>query len=83
MFRDIKEFEKLQRNEDILWYFKVKDSNKFDVLKARTLTFADEFEGDRLDTDKWLTNYYWGDNCCKTGILLREIYRYTLKGKTL
>ncbi|MGD0342885.1 MAG: family 16 glycosylhydrolase, partial [Bacteroidales bacterium] len=49
------------KNEDILWYFKVKDSNKFDVLKNRELTFSDEFDGDKLDTKAWLTNYFWGD----------------------
>ncbi len=72
MFRDIKEYEKLQKNEDILWYFKVKDSDKFDVLKSKTLTFADEFDGEKLDTDKWLTNYYWGDK------LLKD--RYSVEG---
>ena len=29
----------LKKNEDIIWYFKVKDSNKFDILKQRELTF--------------------------------------------
>ena len=61
MFRKIQEFDKIKKNEDILWYFKVKDSNKFDILKERELTFSDEFEGDKLDTGKWLTNYFWGD----------------------
>jgi len=61
MFKQIQEFDKLKKNEDILWYFKVKDSNKFDILKQRELTFSEEFEGDKLDTNTWLTNYYWGD----------------------
>jgi hypothetical protein len=61
MFKQVQEFDKLKKNEDILWYFKVKDSNKFDILKQRKLTFSDEFEGDKLDTKTWLTNYYWGD----------------------
>ncbi len=30
MFKSLQEFDKLKKNEDILWYFKVKDSNKFD-----------------------------------------------------
>lgn len=72
MFREISEFEKLQKDEDIVWYFKMKDSDRFDVLKKKTLTFADEFEGDKLDTDKWLTNYYWGDK------LLKD--RYSVEG---
>jgi hypothetical protein len=61
MFKQLQEFDKLKKDEDILWYFKVKDSNKFDVLKNRELTFSDEFEGDKLNTKTWLTNYYWGD----------------------
>jgi len=61
MFKQVQEFDKLKKNEDILWYFKVKDSNKFDILKHRELTFSDEFEGEKLDTKTWLTNYYWGD----------------------
>lgn len=65
MFKELQEFDKLKKNEDILWYFKVKDSNKFDILKHRELTFSDEFEGDKLDTKIWLTNYFWGDKLLK------------------
>jgi hypothetical protein len=61
MFKEVQELDKQKKNEDILWYFKVKDSNKFDILKQRELTFSDEFDGDKLDTKKWLTNYFWGD----------------------
>ncbi len=72
MFKSIQEFNTLKKNEDMVWYFKVKDSNKFDLLRNRELIFCDEFNGDRLDTSKWLTNYYWGDK------LLHE--RYSVEG---
>ena len=65
MFKDIQEFQKLKKNDDIVWYFNVKDSNKFDTLKKKELTFFDEFDSDKLDTKKWLTNYYWGDKLLK------------------
>ncbi len=65
MFKQLQEYDKLAKNEDIIWYFKVKDSNKFDILKNRELIFGDEFDGDRLDTKKWLTNYFWGDKLLK------------------
>ena len=65
MFKEVEEFEKLKKSEDIVWYFKVKDSNKFDVLKHRELTFSDEFDKEKLDTKKWLTNYYWGEKLLK------------------
>lgn len=55
------QYLKLKKSDDIVWYFKVKDSNKFDWLKQRVLAFSDEFDGDALDQEKWLTNHYWGD----------------------
>jgi hypothetical protein len=65
MFKEVQEYEKLKKTDDIIWYFKVKDSNKFDILKNRELIFSDEFEGDKLDTKKWMTNYYWGEKLLK------------------
>jgi len=65
MFKEVEEFEKLKKSGDIIWYFKVKDSNKFNILKHRELTFSDEFDKDELDTRKWLTNYYWGEKLLK------------------
>lgn len=65
MFKEIQEYNKLKKNKDIIWYFKVRDSDKFDILKSREMTFSDEFEGEKLDTIKWLTNYYWGEKLLK------------------
>jgi hypothetical protein len=65
MFKEIKEYEKLKKSSDIIWYYKVKDSDKFDILKSRELTFSDEFDGEKLNTKKWLTNYYWGEKLLK------------------
>lgn len=61
MFGQQQEYEKLKKSEDIVWFLKVKDSGKFDILKNRELTFSDEFDGESLDTKKWMTNKYWGD----------------------
>jgi hypothetical protein len=65
MFKEFSEFEKLKKSADIIWYLKVKDSDKFNLLKQRELIFSEEFEGDKLDNKKWLTNYYWGDKLLK------------------
>ena len=61
LFTQEQEYLKLKKSDDIVWYFKAKDSDKFNILKERKLTFSDEFEGEALDTKKWLTNHYWGD----------------------
>jgi len=65
MFKEAEEYGKLKKEADIIWYFKVKDSNKFDILKHRELIFSDEFDNDKLDPKKWLTNYYWGEKLLK------------------
>ena len=65
MFTELLEYNELKKNSDIIWYYKIKDSNKFDILKSRVLTFSDEFEGNTLNTKKWLTNYYWGEKLLK------------------
>jgi hypothetical protein len=65
MFREEKEYKKLKKDPDVIWYFKIRDSDKFDVLRNRDLTFYDEFDGEKLDTGKWLTNYYWGEKLLK------------------
>ena len=65
MFKEIQEYNKLKKDKDIIWYFKIKDSDKFDILKSRELTFSDEFDGEKIDMNKWLTNYYWGEKLLK------------------
>jgi hypothetical protein len=80
MFKQVQEYDKLKKNENIIWYFKVKYSDKFDILKNRKLTFSDEFTSDKLDTSKWLTNYYWGEKLLKDRYSVEsDIHAYTEK----
>jgi hypothetical protein len=65
MFKELSEYNVLKKSENINWYFDVKDSKKFDFIKARQITFREEFDGNKLDTGKWLTNYYWGEKVLK------------------
>ena len=61
LFLKEQEYLKLKKSDDIVWYFNVKDSKKFDYLKERELAFSDEFDEDSLNTGKWLTNHFWAD----------------------
>lgn len=83
MYKDIQEFENLRKDPDIVWYFKVKDSKKFDVLKARELTFGDEFDGEKLDTKVWLTNYFYGDKLLKDQYSISPDLHYYTKGENV
>jgi hypothetical protein len=80
MYGQALEYEKLKKNADILWYFKVKDSNKFDSLKDRELTFSDEFNSEKLDPGKWITKYYWGEKLLKDQYSVEsDLHAYTEK----
>ena len=61
MYKQMQDYFTLAKDSDILWYFKTKDSKKFDELKAKKMTFCDDFEGTSLNTNVWVSNYYWGD----------------------
>jgi beta-glucanase (GH16 family) len=56
----LKEYEQLKDSEDMQWYFKNQHSSKFDFYRKWEKSFFDDFKGNALDTDKWLTTYYWG-----------------------
>jgi beta-glucanase (GH16 family) len=79
MFKEAQQYETLKKSADIIWYFKVKDSNKFDVLKHRELTFSDEFDKDKLEKT-WLTNYFWGEKLLKDRYSVEsDLHLYTEK----
>ena len=54
------EYVKLQKNKELKWYFDTLKKKDFKELKAWTKTFEDDFEMSTLDTNKWMTGYYWG-----------------------
>ena len=56
------EFKRIKKSPDLINYLKLKGREaKFASLKAWNLEFEDHFTDEKLDTDKWLTRYYWGD----------------------
>lgn len=58
----------LKNSDKFKWYFKTRNSRKFEEIKRWNLTFSDEFESRQLDKKKWLTRYFWGE------ALLHESY---------
>jgi beta-glucanase (GH16 family) len=83
MFVSEQEYEKLKKSDNIVWYLKVKDSDKFDLIKNRELTFSDEFEGESLDKNRWLTNHYWADKLFKDHYSQEtDLHCYTDKDNT-
>ncbi|MDG5800158.1 family 16 glycosylhydrolase [Marinilabiliaceae bacterium ANBcel2] len=56
----IEEYNSLKKNRDIRWYLEKQKSNAFKEISKWELAFKDNFEGLKLNHDKWMTGYYWG-----------------------
>jgi hypothetical protein len=67
-FKKEAKYNELAKSDKIRWYFKTKDSRKFDEIKRWDLTFEDDFNGKKPDSSKWLTRYFWGE------VLLNDSY---------
>lgn len=59
-YKQQQEYLELKNSDKIKWYFKLEKSNIFDEIKNWELTFEDQFDGQKLDTGKWQTGYFWG-----------------------
>ncbi len=73
----------LKKSEKIVWFFGLKDSAKFDELKNWKLTFEDDFSSGRLDREKWMTRYYWGDAILKDSYSLAHEKHFFTDGDNL
>lgn len=62
------EYEQLKKSQHLIWYFKIKDDPKFKDLREWNLVFEDHFDKGKLDSEKWITRYFWGE------VLMGESY---------
>jgi len=53
-------YNELSKSDDIKWYLAIKDSNKFDEIKAWKLTFEDDFTSGKVEEEKWMNSFFWG-----------------------
>lgn len=60
-YQKLQEFNKLNQSEKIKWYFKAVKTDKFKEIKKWNLTFSEDFESKKLDSQKWLTKLFWGE----------------------
>ncbi|MBN1988001.1 MAG: family 16 glycosylhydrolase [Bacteroidales bacterium] len=77
-FKKLQEYNTIKNSEKVKWFYKVKDSSKFDKLKQWELTFADDFEDKSLDHSKWIPRYFWGEAILNKGYsMANESHCYT------
>ena len=78
------EFKALQKSPKLTWYFKAKAREpQFAPVKAWQLQFEDHFAGNKLDEEKWLTRYYWGDKLLNDSYSLMGDKHYITQGNNI
>jgi hypothetical protein len=82
-FAQLDEFERLKSSENIKWFFASFNHKKFDWFRTWKLSFNDEFEDGKLDTEKWLTRYYWGNEMIQKTYSLENEKHYISDGDNL
>ena len=78
-----KELEVLKKSPKLIQYFKSKAQEaKFIPIKAWNVIFEDHFI-EKLNADKWLTRYYWGDKLLNDNYSLPGDQHYNTGGKNI
>jgi beta-glucanase (GH16 family) len=82
-FQYLKEYEQLKDNEEIKKYFKGLKAKKFGWLRNWNETFFDDFKDSKLDTNKWITRYFYGQELLKESYSLAKDKHFVTEGKNL
>lgn len=77
------EYQELRKSEKIVWFFRTKKKYPFKELEKWECTFEDQFKGDQLDTNKWMTRYYWGDQTLDSSFVLEDDKSYLTDGENI
>jgi beta-glucanase (GH16 family) len=71
-FRKETEYQVLRKSDKIVWYFKTKKKYPFKEIERWDLTFNEKFDEPKLDTSKWMTRGYWGEQSMKEPYALED-----------
>ncbi|MEZ5198888.1 MAG: family 16 glycosylhydrolase [Bacteroidales bacterium] len=78
-----KKYEDFKNSKKYKWYISIKDSEKFNNLKKWELVFEDDFAGAKLDKEKWMTRYFWGDKLLNDAYAMESDKAFPTDGKNI
>jgi len=82
-FKLLLEFKALEKDEDIRFYLKEKKDGRLTPYLSWSLTFEENFEEKKLNRDRWLTRYFWGDALLHKGYSLSGEKQHFTDGNNL
>jgi hypothetical protein len=77
------EYQSLKKSEKIVWYYKTKKKYPFKEIEKWECTFEDNFKGGTLDTSKWMTRYFWGDQTLDRSFVLGDDISFITDGDNI
>ena len=78
-----KQYEDFKNSKKYKWFLEVKDSNKFDEVKKWDIVFEENFDKEELDTEKWMTRYFWGDKLINDAYALEHDKAFPTDGANI
>lgn len=78
-----KEHDTFKNSKKYKWYVGLKGTNKFDVLKKWQIVFEDDFSAAKLNKEKWMTRYFWGDKLIGDAYALENDKAFPTDGKNI
>ncbi|MEX0981865.1 MAG: family 16 glycosylhydrolase [Bacteroidales bacterium] len=77
------EYQELKKSEKVMWYFKTKKKYPFREIEKWEETFNESFAGNKLDTSRWMTRYFWGDAILNEPYTLADDKSFPTDGKNI
>jgi hypothetical protein len=77
------EYDALKRSDKIVWYYKTKKKYPFKEIEKWECTFEDSFKGNSLDSSKWMTRYFWGDQTLDSSFVLEDDISFITDGDNI
>jgi len=77
------EYQTLKKSDQVVWYYKTKKKYPFKEIEKWDLTFEEDFKGKTLDTSKWMTRYFWGDQTLDSSFVLEDDKSFITDGNNI
>lgn len=77
------EYKTLKKSEEVIWYYRTKKKYPFKEIQKWDLTFEEEFNVSKLDTSKWMTRYFWGDQTMESSFVLEDDKSFITDGDNI
>jgi hypothetical protein len=82
-YQRLQEYEQLKANEQIQDYFKSLKAKKYGWLRLWDETFKDDFSDGKLNSKKWITRYFYGEELLKDSYSISHDKHFMTDGKNI